>query len=422
MTRPSLGRTATLMFGAAFLRSLGVGLTGVLLGLYLSHLQFSPAEVGAMVATGLAGVVCAQSLVAIAGDRFGRRRSLVTLALLTGAGGLGLGLVPTGAMVFVVAFVGMVNGMGRDRGAASALEQAILPGTVPDDQRTWRLAQYNVVLDTGHALGALGAVLPLLLRRTIDIGPLGAYRVTFVVYGALGFVGALLYLALPADIEVARVPSPSAPPDARLAPESRARITKLAALLGLDSLGGGFLSGSLLAYWFFRRYGLAEDSLAVLFFVSRLLNAASHLAAAWMARRIGLLNTMVFTHIPSSLSLLAVPFAPSLGWALALFLVRESLAEMDVPTRQSYVAAMVRPEERTRASGITNLARNVGWAAGPSLAGLSMQHVLLASPLFLGAAIKIVYDVLLYASFRHVAPPEERAAPLIRSRRVPKAY
>jgi len=410
MTWPAPGHTARLIFAAAFLRSVGVGLTGVLLGLYLSHLQFAPAGVGGVVAAGLAGVVCAQLLVTIAGDRFGRRRSLVTLSLLTGAGGLGLALVPTGALAFVVAFAGMVNGMGRDRGAASVLEQVILPGTVPDDRRTWRLAQYNVVLDVGHALGALGAVLPVLLRHAFDIDALAAYRVTFLVYAALGFLGAASYLSLPADgAEVTRGAALTGR-HSRMESQSRARIARLGALLGLDSLGGGFLSGSLLAYWFFRRYGLEEDALALLFFASRLLNAGSHLAAAWIARRVGLLNTMVFTHIPSSVSLLAVPFAPSWGWAAALFLVREALVEMDVPTRQSYVAAIVRPEERMMASGVTNLVRNTGWAAGPSLAGLAMQHVWLASPLFLGAGIKVLYDVLLYASFRHVVPPEEQAA------------
>jgi MFS family permease len=402
------GPTMALIFGAAFLRSVGVGLTGVLLGLYLSHLGFSPSALGFVVAAGLAGVVVAQLLVTLGGDRFGRRRSLVTLALLTGAGGLGLAFARTGPVVFAAAFGGMVNGIGRDRGAASVLEQAILPGTVPDSRRTWCLAQYNVVLDAGHALGALCAGLPLWLQHAFTVGPVGAYRLTFVAYGALGCVGALLCRALPGSIEVGRAALPPARSGSELSPGSRAKVAKLAALLGLDSLGGGFLGGSLLAYWFFRRYGLREDSLALLFFVSRLLNAASHLAAAWLARRVGLLNTMVFTHIPSSLSLLAVPFAPSLGWAVALFLVRESLVEMDVPTRQSYVAAVVRPEERTRASGVTNLVRNVGWALGPSLAGASMQHVLLASPLLLGAGIKIVYDALLYASFRHVAPPEER--------------
>ena len=164
----------------------------------------------------------------------------------------------------------------------------------------------------------------------------------------------------------------------------------------------------MIAYWFFRRFGVAEESLGPLFFVLRLANAGSYLVAAWLARRIGLLNTMVFTHIPSSLFLIAVPFAPSFAWAVAMLLARECLVEMDVPTRQSYIVAVVGPQERTFASGMTNVTRNVAWATAPSFAGYFMQHLALASPLFLGGGIKITYDLLLYIAFRRVKPPEEQ--------------
>jgi predicted MFS family arabinose efflux permease len=178
-------------------------------------------------------------------------------------------------------------------------------------------------------------------------------------------------------------------------------------LFGIDSLGGGFLSSALIAYWFFQRFGLSETALAGLFFAARVLNAVGHLAAAWIARRIGLVNTMVLTHLPSSLFMMAAPLAPTAGIASALFLCREALVEMDVPTRQSYVMAIVAPEERSVASGVTNVTRNIGWAAGPSMAGLVMQHAL-AAPIFIGGTMKIAYDVLLYASFRNIRPPEER--------------
>jgi predicted MFS family arabinose efflux permease len=188
---------------------------------------------------------------------------------------------------------------------------------------------------------------------------------------------------------------------------TRAAIYKLAALTGMDSLGGGFLSSALVSYWFFQRFGAGEELLGPLFFGARVANAASHMVAAWLARRIGLLNTMVFTHLPSSLFLIAVPFAPSLPWAIALFLVREGLVEMDVPTRQSYILAVVRPEERAFASGFTTFTRNVSYAIAPALAGAAMKGLSMASPLFFGGGIKIVYDVILYAAFRRVKPPEE---------------
>ncbi|PYX93544.1 MAG: MFS transporter, partial [Acidobacteria bacterium] len=192
-----------------------------------------------------------------------------------------------------------------------------------------------------------------------------------------------------------------------VAPETKRIVARLAALFSLDSLGGGFLTDALVAYWFFRRFGIPEQQLGVLFFAVHLLNAGSHLGAAWLARKIGLLNTMVFTHLPSSLFLIAVPFAPSSKVAIVLFLLREALVEMDVPTRQSYIAALVRPEDRTFASGITNLARNVFWAVSSSLAGVFMQGVSFSAPLVAGGGMKIAYDILLYRAFRNLKAPEE---------------
>jgi predicted MFS family arabinose efflux permease len=189
--------------------------------------------------------------------------------------------------------------------------------------------------------------------------------------------------------------------------QTKNAVIKLAALFGIDSIGGGFLSSALIAYWFFERYGFSQRELAMLFFAARLLNALSHIGAAWLARRIGLLNTMVLTHAPSSVLLMIAPAAASGALAAALFLGRESLVEMDVPTRQSYVMAIVPPHRRTYASGITNLTRTVGWAIGPPIAGVIMQYVALAAPLFIGGGLKIVYDIVLYRSFRHLRPPEE---------------
>jgi predicted MFS family arabinose efflux permease len=215
------------------------------------------------------------------------------------------------------------------------------------------------------------------------------------------------YLLLSDRVEIAASSLPQvgrAPLDAR----SKRVVTRLALLFGLDSIGGGFLNSALIAYWFFLEYGTSEGDLALMFFAARVLNAISHAAAAWLAGRIGLLNTMVWTHLPSSLFLLAAPAAPSAAVAAALFLAREALVEMDVPTRQSYVMAVVKPTERTFASGVTNVTRNVAWAVGPSFAGVVMQHVALAGPLIIGGVLKISYDLLLFRAFRHIRPPEEQ--------------
>lgn len=334
---------------------------------------------------------------------------LIGFALLSAVGYLALAGSTSAAALVPFAFVGMLNGMGRDRGAASSLDQAILPETVPDGRRTWALAWYNLVLDGGHAVGALAATIPTILTRVAAVGPQTAHQLTFLVCAAAMLLCVVPYLALSRRIEVG-IGSASAlarpPVDSR----SKRVITRLALLFGLDSIGGGFLNSALIAYWFFSQYGTSEADLALLFFAARVLNALSHVAAAWLARRIGLVNTMVWTHLPSSVFLILAPASPSVALAAALFLAREALVEMDVPTRQSYVMAVVKPVERTFASGVTNVTRNVAWAVGPSFAGMVMQHVALAGPLIIGGVLKIGYDLLLYRAFRHVRPPEEETA------------
>jgi MFS family permease len=402
----SITRNLLLIYAAAFLRSLGVGLTGVILGIYLSRAGFSATSIGVVIATGMAGTALGTLVVSFRADRLGRRRTLIALSLLMSLGGLGLALTTNLGGILLLGFLGMLNGMGRDRGAAVALEQAIIPETTTDERRTWALAWYNLVLDGGHASGALASALPFLLRRWFEVDLFASYRLTFGVYAGLGVASALLYSFLSQQVEVA-APTSLAQEAAKVSPRSRRIVYKLAALSGMDSLGGGFLTSALIAYWFFRRFGVAEESLGPLFFVVRLANAGSYLVAAWLARRIGLVNTMVFTHIPSSLFLMAVAFAPSFAWAVALLLARECLVEMDVPTRQSYVVAVVQPHERSFGSGVTNVTRNVAWAAAPSFAGYFMQAVALSAPLFVGGGLKIGYDLLLYAAFRRLKPPEE---------------
>jgi predicted MFS family arabinose efflux permease len=194
-------------------------------------------------------------------------------------------------------------------------------------------------------------------------------------------------------------------------PQSRSTVHRIAALFAVDAFGGGFLTDALVSYWFFHRFGLTEQALGLLFFVVHVLNATSHLGAAWIAQRIGLVNTMVFTHLPSSVFLVAVPLASSAKWAIALFLLRETFVEMDVPTRQSYVAALVKPHERAYASGLTNITRTGAWAAASALSGFVMQRLAFSAPLVIGGTLKIAYDLLLYRNFHHLKPPEEMVAP-----------
>ena len=393
---------------AGFLRSLGVGLMGVVLGIYLSRIGYSAFKIGAVVAIGLAGSAVATAWVGFAADRVGRKRFLLVLSILTAVGGLALYAAPRLPLLLAMAFVGMLNGTGTERSATFALEQAVIPGLAPDKRRTWNLALYNVLIDGGSSLGALAADLPLFLQKQFSITLLGGYRVLFLAYAGLYLITAALYLMLSPVVEIND--SSTIENVAKVAPETRKVIGKLTALFSLDAFGGGFLTDALVSYWFFRRFGLSEHDLGFVFFAVHVLNALSHLGAAWLARRIGLVNSMVFTHLPSSLFLMAVPFAPSAKWAIVLFLARESLVEMDVPTRQSYVASLVAPSERSFASAVTNLARNVWWAIGSAMAGGLMQAFAFSAPLFVGGSAKIVYDLLLYRSFRALKPPEETSA------------
>ena len=379
-----LSRDAALIYLAAFLRSSAVGLIGVVLAIALVEAGVSVAGTGIVMGAGLAGIATMTLVITLAADRLGRRRTLVLMTLLTAGGYLAVAASARLAWLLPAAFLGMLNGMGRDRGPAGTLEQAILPETTDTAHRTWTLAWYNLVLDGGHALGGLAAAVPF------------AHRSMFMVCAASVLLSVVPYAALSRRVEVVAPAASAAPPEEDR--RTRSAVSKLALLFGIDSLGGGFLSSALIAYWFFQRYGFSERELAILFFTARTLNAASHVGAAWLARRIGLLNTMVLTHLPSSVLLMAAPAASSGTLAAALFLGRESLVEMDVPTRQSYVMAIVPPHRRTYASGVTNLTRTIGWAVGPPIAGAVMQYVVLAAPLFIGGGMKILYDIVLFVA------------------------
>lgn len=392
-----------LIYVAAFVRALATGQMGVLLGIYLDKLNFTPAEIGIVIGVGLSGAALSTLIVTLLGDRLGRRRSLFVLALASAGGGIALIVTTHFAAVCVAVFLGMVNGMGRDRGAQLVVEQAILPVTVAPAHRTRAFAWYNVLQDIGHAAGSVLAAMPVMLREHAGFSELASFHIAVGVYAALCFIGAIVYRGLTPATE-----AHAARPVARLSMQSRRVLRKIAALFALDSLAGGFLGTALLAYFFYARFGVSEAAVALLFFFARLANASSHLAAAWLAARVGLVNTMVFTHVPSSLLLAIVPWAPSFGVAAVLFLLRECLVEMDVPTRQSYVMAVVQPEERVVASGTTHLVRMGGWAVAPFAAGPLMQGWSLATPLLIGAGLKVLYDIALYRAFHDLKPPEER--------------
>jgi MFS family permease len=392
---------------AAFLRAVATGMVGVLLGLHLAKLGFGESTLGTISTLGLAGTALAAAIATFQGEQLGRRRFLIACTVLCAFGAAAVALGSGVWLLGIAAFVGMVNSAGRDRGAALILEQPLLAEHVAASGRTTLFARYNVAQDIGHAVGGLCAALPKLAQRAL--GEEGALRAGMAT-PALLFLGAAICAALlPRAIDHA--PRHASALGARLSKESRPIVTRIALLFGFDSLGGGFLTTTLVTYWFFKRFDADVGTLGLLNAAARVLNALSHFGAAWLAKRIGLVNTMVFTHSPSSLLLIGTAFAPTFPIAATLFLLREGLVEMDVPTRQSYVLAIVKPEERTRVAGITTLVRMVAWAIAPVIGGFAMERWGLATPLYVGAAIKLVYDTLLYLACRKVRPPEERAPP-----------
>ena len=392
-----------LIYRATFVRALATGLIGVLLGVYLAELGLEAGTIGVIVSAGLAGAAAGTFLVAFLGDRLGHRRVLLALTILSAAGGVALALSSHPLILGAAALLGMVNGMGRDRGAALVVEQAVLPATVSDAERTMAFARYNVLQDIGHALGGLAAGLPALLQGSGILAGAPTLRWSVAGYAALSLAPAVAYLSLSPAVETLGVSRLT-----RISPGTRRILWRISSLFAVDSLAGGFLTTALLSFFFYQRFGVGLEAIGPIFFGARVLNALSHVGAAWLARRIGLVNTMVFTHIPSSLLLVSVAYAPSFPVAAVLFLLREGLVEMDVPTRQSYVMAVVRPEERTLASGVTHLVRMGAWAVAPAFAGVMMENVSLMLPLVIGAGMKIGYDLLLWRAFRHVKPPEER--------------
>jgi MFS family permease len=396
-------RDRRIVFAAGFLRAVANGLIGVIAGIYLAELGFEPATWGAILGAGVAGTAVGAAGVMFWGDRIGRRNWLILLGVIAAAGGAAFAFAASAVVLGAAAFLGMLNSLGKDRAAALALEQAILPSTGSDAERTRAFAWYNVIQDIGHGLGAALAVLPTLLRDSAGFDHLHSLRVAVIVYAALYAATAVLYLSLSRQAE-----APAAALEVRVTPASRSILTKMSFLFALDSFAGGFQGSALFAFFFHQKFGATEATIGLLFVGARVMNAASHLGAAWLASRIGLVNTMVFTHTPSSILTFTIPFTGSFEVAALLFLLREGLSEMDVPTRQSYLMAVVRPEERTFAGGVTNLARMCARAVAPVLAGTAMQTVTLGAPIMAAASLKILYDGLLYLGFRKIKAPEER--------------
>jgi len=396
-----MSREGWLLFSARAVRAFGFGWLSVILALYLGRRGLSAAEIGAVfTATMVEDALLTMFLSAMAA-RLGPGRVMALTAPLITVGGVLLATAESRWLLVAGAVLGTLSPNGQDAGPFSPMEQAILPGTVRSGSRTRLFGWYNVCGFLPAALGALaaGAWLGWALRSGAD--ELRAYRGMLWAYGAAGILVTLLYLRLSALLP-RRAELPLTPLGALGLHRSRAAVLQLAGLQAIDALAGGFIMQSLLAYWFHLRFGVGPEALGALFFGTNLLSALSFLLATRIADRVGLLNTMVFTHLPSNVLLLVVPLMPSFPAAAAVLLARHVLSQMDVPTRQAYTMALVAPEERPAAAGLTVSARSLAQACAPLVSGATMAVAATGVPFFLSGGLKIAYDLALYFRFRSV--------------------
>lgn len=391
----------TCLLAARALRDFGDGFVAVLLPAYLLALGFTPLEVGVIATVSLLGSAFLTIVAGLLGARHDLRWLLLGAASLMIATGVAFAVVHDYALLLVVAFAGTINPSAGSVSVFVPLEHAALAGHMTDVNRTKMFARYSLVGALAAAAGALAAALPDVVTP-LGLDRIGAIQLMFVLYAVLGLAGGLFYARIPR-----RPPVSDATPASALGP-SRRIVVKLAALFSLDAFAGGFVVQSLLALWLFERFDMSLAAAGVFFFWAGLLSAFSFPVAAWLSRRIGLINTMVFTHIPASVALMLAAVAPTRSVALALLLVRAALAQMDVPARSSYVMAVVTEAERAAAASFTSVPRSLAAAASPALAGALFAASSRAWPLLICGALKIVYDLLLLLQFRGVKPPEER--------------
>ena len=399
---PGMTRDGLLLLAARGIRAFADGLVSLLLPIYLSRLGFSLWEIGAVITGTLLGSSALTLGVGLFAHRHQRRLLLGLACVLMAATGVGFAAVTSFWPLLAVAVIGTMNPSSGDSSVFLPLEQTALTQTAAAATRTAVFARYSLIGTLMGAVGTLAAPLTDDVAAITGWGWTDAAQTMFLLYGATGVAALLLYAKLSAAVEHAAAGAPRS----ALGP-SRGIVLRLSALFCLDSLGSGFFVQSLLALWLYQRFDLSLAATASILFWSSLCSAVSFLIAVPVAKRIGLINTMVFTHLPSSLFIMAVPFVPDLWMAIALLLARGALAQMDVPTRNSYVMAVVRPEERAAAASVTAVAKSLASAIGPVLAGGLMAASPFGWSLVVGGGMKAVYDLLLLASFRSVKPPEE---------------
>ena len=398
-----------LLFATRVVRMFSYGLLAVILALYLSEAGLSDSEIGVLLTLTLIGDTLISLWITTRADRIGRKRMLIVGALLMVFAGILFAVTRNFYLLLFAATIGVISPSGNEVGPFLAIEQSALAHTLPAERRTQVFAWYQLAGSLATALGSLtGGGLAEILQNG-GATPLSSYRVIILIYAAMGLALGLLFSFVSPQVEVSENGNSGAKVNLLGLGKSSKTILRLAALFSVDAFAGGFVVQSIVAYWFHVRYGVNPAALGAIFFGANIFAGISALSAAWIAKKIGLLNTMVFTHVPSNILLILVPLMPTLPLAIAMLLLRFSISQMDVPTRQSYTLAVVSPEERSSAAGVTGIARTLGASLAPIFAAPLIGVTALSGlPFIIAGVLKLVYDFSLFHNFKTIKPPEEQ--------------
>ena len=404
-----LSKDGKLILSARVARTFAYGFLSIIIGIYLKLTGFSEIQIGIVLSATLVNSVIFTLLASFYADRIGRKKILIIYGILMGISGAIFLTTNNFAALIVAALIGTINVTGSETGAFLSIEQSVLPQTVSDvKKRTMIFAIYNTVGTFAMAAGVLLSGLPEFFVQAYGFNQIDSIKPLFLLYSIIAVAVTVIYFLLSKNIEVKANPVGGKGYQTNtLSAESKKRIGKLSALFAVDSFAGGFVIQSIVSYWFFTKFGIDLPTLAMIFSIAGVITALSFLAATKIAGRIGLVNTMVTTHVASNILLILIAFAPIFPIALGLYLARMSISQMDVPTRQSYIAAIVDDKEITAAAGITNTSRNIAQAVSPSITGVIIQSLWLSAPFVIGGILKIAYDIGLYVNFRKIKPSEE---------------
>ena len=403
-----MNRNIITLFSTRIIRLFCYGFLSVILALYLAQVGLPEQQIGLLFTLTLAGDAGISLWLTTSADRFGRKRTLIVGALLMLGAGIGFIITRNVVILMAAAIIGVISPSGNEIGPFLSVEQAALSHLLPNEKRTQVFAWYNLVGSFATATGALSGGWLAQVLQSRGMSALDAYRFVLMGYALGGLIIGLLFLSLSREVEVDAASQTESTPRVLGLHKSRNVVVKLSALFSIDAFAGGLIVQAMIAYWFNIKFGVDAGIIGSIFFGANVLAGISALLAVRIANKIGLINTMVFTHVPSNILLILVPLMPTLPLAIIVLLLRFSISQMDVPTRQSYTMAVVAPDERSAASGVTSIARSVGAALSPSLTGIFLAiPSLLSAPFFLAGGLKLIYDAMLYRSFSTMKPPEE---------------